>query len=312
MSINGFNLDHLDISCGVPQGSVLGPLLFLIYINDLYSSVKFCKVHHFADDTNLTYFGDSVEKINKSINIDLKLLVHWLSANKIALNVSKTELVFFKPNRKKIDYDIKIKLNGKKIYPTTSVRYLGVKIDSNLNWKEHWNHVSIKLNRANAILSKLRHYVNTQTLHSVYHSFFESHFNDVNIVWGQSIDATHRLFLLQKKAIRIINFQHRIAHTSPLFHNSKIVKFYDKISIENCVFISKFLNHVLPCSFQNWFTFSNSHHSHSLRSVSKGFLKVPTFKTKSHGRCSFKISAIYTWNNIQKQLKDELLSFHQN
>ena len=135
MSINGFNSDHLDISCGVPQGSVLGPLLFLIYINDLYSSVKFCKVHHFADDTNLTYFGDSVEKINKSINIDLKLLVHWLNANKIALNVSKTELVFFKPNRKKINSDIKIKLNGKKIYPTTSVRYLGVKIDSNLNWK---------------------------------------------------------------------------------------------------------------------------------------------------------------------------------
>ena len=71
MSINGFNSDHLDISCGVPQGSVLGPLLFLIYINDLYSPVcKFCKVHHFADDTNLTYFG---EKINKSINIGLKL-----------------------------------------------------------------------------------------------------------------------------------------------------------------------------------------------------------------------------------------------
>ena len=143
VSINGFNSDLLDISCGVPQGSVLGPLLFLIYINDLYSSVKFCKVHHFTDDTNLTYFGDSVEKINKSVNIDLKLLVHWLNANKIALNVSKTELVFFKTNRKKINSDIKIKLNGKKIYPTTSVRYLGVKIDSNLNWKEHWNHVLI-------------------------------------------------------------------------------------------------------------------------------------------------------------------------
>ena len=172
----------------------------------------------------MIYFIDSIKEINKSLNIDLKLLSHWLNANKIALNVSKTELVVFKPNRKQLDSEIKIKIYGKKIYPTPSVRYLGIKIDSNLNWKEHWNHISIKLNRANAILSKLRHYINIQTLRSVYYSLFESHFNYANIVWGQKINSSHRLFLIQKKAIRIMSFEHRISHTSPLFNKLNIVK----------------------------------------------------------------------------------------
>ena len=79
----------VSLNCGVPQGSVLGPLLFLLYINDLNQAIKFCKVHHFADDTNLLYLGKSIKKLNKFVNIDLKNLVNWLNANKISLNVKK-------------------------------------------------------------------------------------------------------------------------------------------------------------------------------------------------------------------------------
>ena len=306
VSINGFNSDLLETKCGVPQGSVLGPLLFLLYINDLYSSIRFSRVHHFADDTNLLYFSNSIKQINKYVNIDLKNLVHWLNANKIALNVSKTELVVFKPNRKKLDYEIKLKLKGCKIYPTASVRYLGVKIDAKLNWKDQHNDVSIKLIRANAILSKLRHFVNNETLKMIYHSVFESHFKYANIVWGQTIDSSHRLFLLQKKALRIIFFQNRLSHTNPLFLSSSIIKLYDQISIDNCIFINKVFNKRVPPIFQDWFAFSSLGHSHNLRSCASGFLKIPHFNTKYHGRLSFRINAIYTWNNLQKQLKPHL------
>ena len=134
--------------------------MFLIYINDLYSSIKVCKAHHCADDTNLFHFHDSVKSLNKSINYDLKQLVHWLNANKIALNVGKTELVFFKPKNKRTDFDLNIKLSGKKLYPSSSVKYLGIKIDENLNWKDQQNYIAIKLNKGNAILSKLKKYVN--------------------------------------------------------------------------------------------------------------------------------------------------------
>ena len=88
-SINGYESGLAAINCGGLQGSVLGPLLFLLYINDLNQAIKSCKVHHFADDTNLLCLSNSIKKLNKQVNADLKHLVNWLNANKISLNVKK-------------------------------------------------------------------------------------------------------------------------------------------------------------------------------------------------------------------------------
>ena len=131
VSVNGYDSGLAAINCGAPQGSVLGPLLFLLYINDLNQAIKFCKVHDFADDTNLLCLGNSMKKQNKLVNADLKRLVNWLNANKISLNVKKTEMVIFKSKQKKFEGDLKIKLSGKRLYSTESVKYLGVKNDTN-------------------------------------------------------------------------------------------------------------------------------------------------------------------------------------
>ena len=113
------------------------------------------------------------KKINKAINSDLRNLTNWLNANKISLNVSKTELILFKPKMKKLDFDLKLRLNGKRIYPTKSVKYLGIKIDEkNLTWIDHINGITIKLNRASAMLFKVREFVNTKTLKSIYYAIF--------------------------------------------------------------------------------------------------------------------------------------------
>ena len=125
--INGFNSSHAMLKYGVPQDFLLGPILFLIYINDLNHAIKYCKVHHFADDTNLLHFNSSTKKRNRLVNLDMNHLSIWLNANKISLNVQKTELVIFKQKRKILDHEIKIKLNRKRLYPTPSVKYEGVK-----------------------------------------------------------------------------------------------------------------------------------------------------------------------------------------
>ena len=103
MSINGYESGLDAINCGVPQGSVLGPLLFLLYINDLNQAMKFCKVHLFADDTNLLCLCNAIKKLNKQVNADLKHLVNWLNANKISLNVKRNEMLIFKSKQKKLE-----------------------------------------------------------------------------------------------------------------------------------------------------------------------------------------------------------------
>ena len=269
VSINGFDSGLAAINCGVPQGSVLGPLLFLLYINDLNQTIKFCKLHHFADDTKLLCMSNSIKKLNKLVNADLKHLVHWLNANKISLNVKKTEMVIFKSKQKKFEDDLKIKLCGKRLYLTESVKYLGVKIDTNLNW-EHVNDLSIKLNRANALLFKMRKYVSLKILRSIYFAIFDSYLSYCCLVWAQNSSTIQRIVILQKKAVRIINFQPRNSHTSPLFKQSCILKFQDKMCLENILFVSKSLNNLSLSVFNAWFVFSSDQHSYETSSSTRG------------------------------------------
>ena len=108
VTVNNESSDLENIKWGVPQGSILGPILFLIYIKDSFDAIQHCKVIHFADDTNLSLFTHSISKLNKLVNKDLKRLVRWLNANKISLNIEKTELVIFKSKKKCFDGTIKI------------------------------------------------------------------------------------------------------------------------------------------------------------------------------------------------------------
>ena len=302
--INGYESGLAALNCGVPQGSVLGPLLFLLYINDLNQAIKFCKVHHFADDTNLLCLSNSIKKMNKLVNADLKHLVNWLNANKISLNVKKTEMVIFKSKQKKFEGDLKIKLCGKRLYPTESVKYLGVKIDTNLSWQYHVNDLSIKLNRANALLFKMRKYVSLKILRSIYFPIFDSYLSYCYLVWAQNCRTIQRIMILQK---RLFKFQPRNFHTSPLFKQNSILKFQDKICLENILFISKSLNNLSPSVFNTWFSFSSDQHNYETSSSTQGNLIKLFYKTKRYGKYSITVSAVESWNKIQKQLKDLLL-----
>ena len=153
-----------------------------------------------------------LKKLNKHVNYDLKNLLYWLNANKISLNVKKTELVVFKSKRKQFDGEIKLRLSRKTLFLTDSVKYLGVKNNGNLSWKSHVDYLSVKLSRSNALLFKIR-------------NFATCHFT--------------------RKALRIINFQPRNYHSSLLFKRSFILKFSDKVTLENTLFVSKSINNLI-------------------------------------------------------------------
>ena len=147
-----------------------------------------------------------------------------------------------------------------KDYATESVKYLGVKIDTNLTWQHHVNDLSIKLNRAKALLFKIRKYVSPKILRSIYFAIFDSHLSYCCLVWAQNFSSIKQI--LQKKAVRIINFQPRNSHTFPLFKQNFILEFQDKICLENVLFVSKSLNNLSSSVFNTWFSFSSDRHNY--------------------------------------------------
>ena len=309
-SINGYNSDLMPVDCGAPKGFVLGPLLFLIYINDLHKAIQYCKVHHFADDTNLFHTSKSVKKLNKLVNRDMKRLNNWLSANKLSLNVEKTELVIFKSPRKVLVDEIKIKLTGKRLYPSNSIKYLGIKIDRFLHWHVQVNSIAVKPNRANALLLKIRNYVNMKTLRNIYFAIFDSYLRYLCIVWAQNVNTVRRLIILQKRALRIMNVKDQLFHSRPLFSSNNILKLGDKITLENILFVSKSINRQVPSIFYDWFTFSGNLNRYETCWSVTNHLNIPIFRTQKYGHFSIRTSAIRSWNYTQDMLKINLSMKH--
>ena len=121
--MDGISSDLLKVNFGVSQGSVVGPLLFLLHINDLHISIRFSSPFDFADDTGLLKIQESIRAVNATLNKDLRELSFWLNANKIALNVAKTEIILFKASKKNYGADLKIKLCRKIIHASPYVKY---------------------------------------------------------------------------------------------------------------------------------------------------------------------------------------------
>ena len=145
----------------------------------------------------------------------------------------KAELVIFKHQRKKLDSPIKIILSRKRLDPSKSVKYFGIKIDENLNWKQQIHDISIKLNRPKALLYTIRNFINRHILTTIYFAIFDTHLNYANLMWGQNLNVVSRIVILQKKPLKSMNFQSRDSHSSSLFKSSHILKLEDKILIHN-------------------------------------------------------------------------------
>ena len=300
VSINGVNSDLQTMKFGVPRGSVLGPLLFLIYINDLNSTIKFCTTRHFADDTNLLIKNNSLKQIKKYLNFDLRNLVSWLKANKISLNASKTEILIFRHPNKPINYDLNNKLDGKRIYPSKFVKYLGILIDPHLSWNYHSKMLAPKLSRAVGMLAKIRHFVTTENLRNIYFGIFSYLLNYGAQVWGQHHNChIKRIIKLQDKAIRIINYAHYRESTSQLYKNSKILKFKDNITLNNYIYVHDSFTGRLPLVLADNFKYLHDFHDHNTRQAALRCVKLAISRTLKYGIHSVTGQSARAWNYLQ-------------
>jgi len=308
ISVTGTNSDERNVDYGVPQGSVLGPLLFLVYINDLHKSLKYCSAIHFADDTSLIHKNKCLEEMQENVNFDLENLNNWLIANKISLNANKTEIILFRNHRKKISFNMEIKIGEKVIEMSDVVKYLGIYIDKHLNWKYHVQSTRTKLSRAVGMLAKIRHYVPKSTLRVIYHSIFTSHLMYGSQIWGQNLDCNFNCIISQQnKAMRIINFAPFNASSDALYKASNILKFSENILLLNLLFVNDRLHAKSPLVMNDIFKFTRKKNKYNMRN-SAYRLTLPDVNTTFYGLNSIEYKCISIWNGMLLKFNDDELS----
>jgi len=247
VAVNGINSAFLPIDCGVPQGSLLGPILFLIFINDLPNSDKFVKFILFADDTTVLVADKSLCNLTKNLNSSLHLLTNWYMHNRLSINLLKSNYMVFHLN-KKSNTDLMLTIDNLTLERKTTVKFLGLLIDENLSWSPQIGHVSTKLSHDVALLKIASYFLPQECLLSLYYAFFHSHLTFGLELWSAAgVTLLVPIKLIQKKAIRIISHAYYLAHTEPLAHALNILLFDDLVFVTKCQFMFKVYNRKL-CS----------------------------------------------------------------
>ncbi|XP_026728807.1 uncharacterized protein LOC113494593 [Trichoplusia ni] len=186
-------------SCGVPQGSILGPLLFLVYINDLPQSISHQCVL-FADDTTIIIKSNQPQNLSSQVNKALGEIIKWLDTNKLKINISKTNVIYFKTWKSK-PIQLNVSYNTSVIEQIHCSKFLGITVDEHITWKTHIENVCVKINRFVFALRKITCITSMQTALMVYHAYVCSVIRYGIIVWGNSSDIS-RVFIAQKKCVR--------------------------------------------------------------------------------------------------------------
>ena len=211
---NNFDSSLLEINAGIPQGSILGPLFFSIYINDLVFSSNKLSYLLYADDTTLYFNLEDFDKqyLERDITNELNQINVWLKMNKLSLNAEKTKLMVFHVKQRKVA-PISIHINNTKIENVEYFNFLGIYLDKSICWKNHINMLTTKLSKIVGICNRLKSIYPEHVLLTIYNSLFVSQINYGLLLWGTKLEP---IFKIQKKAIRTLTNQTYIAHSERL------------------------------------------------------------------------------------------------
>ena len=302
VTVNNITSTSTLISCGVPQGSVLGPLLFLIYINDFHLCSNLLQFHLFADDANLFYKNKNIDILEENINKELRNIHDWLCVNGLSLNIEKSNFVFFHPRQRKIKSNFRLIIHDKFLRGDHCIKYLGIYIDCHLNWKSHVMYIGKKIQRSIGILSKIRYYVDAGILNDRYYALIYSFLLYGIIAWGSTYESNLQpLFILQKKALRIMTFSNFDEHSSPLFTQLKIIKLFD-ITSQTVIFMMNFYNQSLPATFNTLFNLVNCVHNYNTRFAAKQSYYIPKIRT-NYRLFNIRFRGPKIWNSINDDIK---------
>ena len=306
VTINNSKSDFKHISCGVPQGSILGPLLFLLFINDLplYTNNVFTDLY--ADDTTLYDVQDSMEQIEKNLQAALNNLHIWCRANGMILNSSKTKVMLVTTNQKRqrlSNDNLNLNINNNALNMISNDKILGVFVDDNLTWSHHVKHLSKKISSSIWLLSKIKKFLTKDHRVQFYKSYIQPHIDFCNIVWGSSSESNKlKIFKLQKRACKVI-LDFNVNDINEAMKSLKIMSIYERLYLRKAKFMFKIYNNVAPTYISENFTLrNNANTSINLRSASAGCFIPPKPRTE-YFKHSMRYSGCLVWNSLSEEIK---------
>ena len=310
--VNGVSSRIEEIHCGVPQGSCLGPLLFIVYINDLPFCLEGCQVTMYADDTSISFAAKSVNDLNMTLNRELDSLRKWLQGNKLSLNVLKTQAMVIgsRPNLKKISTKLveppSFSIGGSDVELVGNVKYLGVQIDRHLAWDEHVHFLRSKVSRAIGFLKYAKKLLPQDTLCKMYRGIVEPHLRYCCSVWG-ACEGT-RLQVLQKlqnRAARIVTNSSYDSSASALIKTLNWPTVADMIKVETACMVYKSINDLAQDYLSEMFTKNSEYSRKNLRNTATD-LQVPLMKT-CNGQRAFSYRGAGVWNHLDLEVQAGIL-----
>ena len=255
-----------SIECGVPQGSILGPLLFIISVNDICNVSPMLFKILYADDTCVLISGNHLNDLIDRLNTELISLNNWFKANKLSLNTNKSFFMTFHRSRIKPNVINRVVIDNHQLTQVNSAKYLGVIIDHKLNWIEHISYVKSKMSKGIGIMFKARQFLTKKALLMLYHAYIYPYMTYCIEVWGcASQTQLNCLFLLQKKIIRIMSFSHYLAHTNPLFLSMEVLPLMKIFMYKVELIMYKYSNNLLPECISLLYLRNDSIHEHNTR-----------------------------------------------
>jgi hypothetical protein len=319
VSYNNVDSKRSIITCGVPQGSILGPLLFLLYINDIVNVSPTLMPIIFADDTNLFIKGKTVNETIQLMNLEIKKIVQWLNANRLSLNVDKTHYLIFRSSKRRILEHDQMYINGQILECKDETKFLGIILDCKLSWSNHISKIKSKIAKGIGIFVKARKILPISSMITLYYSLIYPHMTYCIEVWGLAADIyILSLFRLQKKIIRIIKSVPTRTPSDPLFKELGILKLNQIYMHKIILFMYNFIKNFLPSIFNDMFkrnrnivttSTRQTHDLHVTTCRTEFFMKSIRFKgPKIWNEFSKKIDHFCCYYTFKKRVKHMLLN----